>query len=115
MTPDELETERAALIAKIEAREPLSDDDRKRMAAVVAQDLARPRAPIEEAFAEVLAESVALSDRGYEPGLDWRVVGPNVEILSRGEVVATVSRAGLLERADEIEVARRRATIATGH
>jgi hypothetical protein len=107
MTADELETERTALLAALYAGEPMTPDLTERIAAVGAADLAQPRTPFEEALAEVLAETVALSDRTLPPGLDVRIVGEVLEVLSRGEVIATVSRAGLAERADQIAAEHR--------
>ena len=82
MTPNEIEIERA--------------------------DRAEPWTPFEQALAEVLQETVALSDRALPPGLDMRLAGETVEILSRGAVVGTVNRQALADRAAQIEIDRRR-------
>jgi len=108
MTPDELEQERADLLAEIESGRPLTDELKRRIAAVAEVDGAQPRTPFEQALAEVLQETVALSDRTLPPGLDTRVVGETVEILSRGAVVATVNRRALADREAEIVAERAR-------
>ena len=109
MTPDELEQERADLLAEIESGRPLTDELKRRIAALAAADAARPRTALEEALAEFLGETVALSDRGtLPPGLDSRVVGETVEITTRGAVVGTVNRQALADRAAQIEIDRRR-------
>jgi predicted transcriptional regulator len=109
MTPEELEQERAELLAALDSPEPLTDDLKRRIAALAAADAARPRTALEEALAEFLGETVALTDRGtLPPGLNTRVAGETVEILSRGDVIATVGRQALADRAAEIEIDRRR-------
>jgi hypothetical protein len=109
MTPDEIEQERADLLAEIEADGPLTEDQKRRIAAVAAADAAQPWTALEEALAEFLGETVALSDRGtLPPGLDSRVVGETVEITTRGAVVGTVNRQALADRAAQIEIDRRR-------
>ena len=82
MTPDEIEQERA--------------------------DRAEPWTPFEQALAEVLQETVALSDRTLPPGLDMRLAGETVEILSRGAVVGTVNRRALADREAQIVAERAR-------
>jgi hypothetical protein len=106
MTADELEQERADLLAAIDAGEPLTAEIRDRIAAVAEADLATPPSPFEEALAEVLAETVALSDRTLPPGLAIRSDGGTIEVLSRGDVVATVSGSALAERAAQIAARR---------
>jgi len=108
MTPDELEQERADLLAEIEADRPLTEEQKRRMAAVAEVDRAQPRTPFEQALAEVLQETVALSDRALPPGLDMRLAGETAEILSRGAVVGTVNRRALADREAQIVAERAR-------
>jgi hypothetical protein len=108
MTPEEIEQERAALLAELEADGPLTEDQKRRIAAVAAADAAQPRTPFEEALAEFLGETVALSDRTLPPDLDTRVVGETVEVLSRGAVIGTVNRQALADREAEIAAERAR-------
>ena len=108
MTAEEVEQERAALLAELDADRPLTADRKGRIAEVMAADLARPRSPFDQALAEVLGETVALADRTFPPGLNVRITGEVIEVLSAGEVIATVSRRALAERADQIEAERDR-------
>lgn len=80
MTIDERERERDALLAEVRSGRPVSAEVKRRIAALAAADLAQPLDPLGEAFVEVLAETVALSDRTLPPGLDVRVTGDIVEI-----------------------------------
>lgn len=108
MTPEEIEQERAALLAELETPGPLTEDQKRRMAAVMAADMAQPLTALDEALAEFMAETVALTDRGtLPPGLNVRAAGEAIEVLSRGDVLATVGRQALLDRAAEIEIDRR--------
>lgn len=104
MTPDELEQERAELLA-ILATEAMTDDLRRRIAAVAAADAAQPRTAFEQAMFEVLQETVALLDRTLPPGLDVRRNGEMIEVVSGGQVVGTVNRSALLEREAQIAAA----------
>jgi hypothetical protein len=49
------------------------------------------------ALSEFLAD--AAEGQKLPPGLNIRVVGDFIEVLSRGRVIATIDRAALLERA----------------
>ncbi len=100
MTEDELDKD---LSAAIDSDQPLTEEQKQRIAAWAAAAAAQPRTPLEQALAEVLAETVALADRTFPPGLNIRVAGETIEVLSRGELIATVSRSDLLARAAEIE------------
>lgn len=111
MTAEELEQERADVLAAIDRLppgEPIPDDLQSRIVAVARADLARPRTAFDEAFAEIVAEAVALSDEPLPPGLNYRVRGEIIEILSRGRVITTFARRSLLEREAEIERERAR-------
>jgi hypothetical protein len=117
MTDDELEQERAELLAAIESGEPLTEDQKRRIDAVTAADLARPKTPFEQAFAETLAIVFDLSQVEFEPGK----VATNVRIIDdewreaylvdlvTGEEVAIVGRFrldSLLDREAEIAAER---------
>jgi hypothetical protein len=109
MTDDELETERAALEAELNKHEPLSDEVKRRIADLAAEMATRPRTPYDEALYEALQEMVALSDRDLPPGLDVRLAGDDgLEVLSRGEVIGTLSRSALAEREAQIAADRAR-------
>jgi len=79
-----------------------------RLAAYAAAVAAQPKEPIEQALQEILVETIANLDRTLPPGLNIRWRGDAIDVLSRGEVVATVSHTGLLERAAQIAAERRR-------
>jgi hypothetical protein len=103
---DELEQERADLLAAIDSGQPITQELADRIGAVAAADAARPRPPIIQALAEILDETVSLADGTLPPGLDIVVVGETIQVLSRGRGIATVSRQALAERADQIAAGR---------
>jgi hypothetical protein len=107
MTPDEREEERAALLAELDTPGPLTEDQKRRIADLAAADAAEPLTPFEEALHEVLQETVALSDRTLAPGLNFRLVGEVIEVLSHGEVVGTVNRQAVADREAQIVAGRR--------
>jgi len=110
MTPDELEIERTAILAELDRPGPITDELRARIDAVTAADLAaaaaEPVPPLVAAVYEVIGEAVALIDRTLPPGLNVRWNEDVLEVLSRGEIVATAPGPGLRERAAEIAAQR---------
>jgi hypothetical protein len=107
MADAELEREWADLLDEIETGEPLTEEQKRRIAAVAAAQLARPRTPIDQALTEV-AEAVVPPDRSLLSDLDFRVVNETIEILGGGEVIAAVSRSGFLERVARLAEEERR-------
>lgn len=114
MTPEELEAERDALTAEIAAAiaagVPLTVDQKRRITDVAMADLAaaaaEPVPPIMAAVYEIIGEAVALTDRTLPPGLNIRWNEDVLEILSRGEIIATAPGPGLRDRAAEIAAER---------
>lgn len=105
MTEDELEDERVALIEAVN-RGPITDDLRERIAHLAEAQSDDILDPVDEALREVIAEAVALTDRTLPVGLDTRVVGDLIHVFSRGVLLTSVSRSGLIERARQIEARR---------
>lgn len=113
MTLEELEQERAALFAELDTLDPdvpLAEEYKRRIADLAKHEIAAgirpPLTPFELAMAEYLQELVALSDRDLPPGLETRLAGEQIEVLSRGEVIGSVSRQALALRAAQIAAER---------
>jgi hypothetical protein len=63
-----------------------------------------PIAAVLRAMGEFLAD--AAEGQQLPPGLDLRVTGNIIEVLSRGRVIAQIDRSALIERAAEIGAAQ---------
>lgn len=108
MTPDELEVERTALLAAIDAGEPLTAALRDRIVALAAADAARPPDPVGLALRILLDEAAAQTDRDPRPGLRVSSLSadPIVVLTADGAVYTTVPRETLLDLAERIRAAR---------
>jgi hypothetical protein len=108
MKPDELEAERAALLADIDAGRPFTDDHRRRVAAVMSADMARPKSPIEQAVRVLLDEAAAATDRDPPPGLTIRDLEADpLEVLTAtGELYTLIPKASLHDLAARLGAGR---------
>lgn len=101
MTPDELETERTALVAEIDAAtaagRALSPDVQTRIAAVAAADAVRAKSPLEQAVRVFLDEASALTDQDPPPGLSIRdlAADPLEIVTATGELYTRIPKASL--------------------
>ena len=114
MTPEELEQERADLLAELDrlpaADTPIPDDLARRLEAVAQADAARPMTPYSVAWNEAIVRVMGLRPgQDLPPGLELRPREDGsgmVDVLARGRVVGAVSTPMVMERAAAIAADR---------
>lgn len=108
-TPEDVESERAALLAEMDEMPEgaLTDDQTTRLRAIAAIDAEARRLldPFAAATGEALASMVGLVDEPLPPGLRLRFVEHSdaIDVIAGDRVIGQLSRSALVARAEAIE------------